>query len=119
MTPRGRRWVAAAGILAAAPALAWWWFRDSEFRLPARLDTEQVVVDLSAAFDRGAVDAGAPKYPVRPGVVQPGEPLRGAGPRAVIVAPPGARLRFRVTVPAGGALRFGAGLHRLTQRARG
>src|SRR5262249_41775420 len=57
--------------------------------------------------------------PVRPGVVQPGEPLRGAGPRAVILAPPGARLRFRVTVPPGGALRFGAGVDGATKRSHG
>src|SRR2546428_13407523 len=110
MTSRGRRWSAAAGILAAAAVLVWWWLRADEFRLPARLDTEQVVVDLSAAFDHGTVAAEAPADPVRLGVLQPGEPLRGAGPRAVILAPPGARLRFPVTAPAGGALRFGAGV---------
>src|SRR5207245_10271000 len=50
--------------------------------------------------------------PVRVGVGQRAEPLRGAGPRAVVVAPAGARLRFRVAAPAGAALRLGAGVER-------
>src|SRR2546425_416029 len=118
MTSRGRRWSAAAGLLAVAAGLAWWWLRADEFRLPARLGTEQVVADLSAAFDHGTVAAEAPADPVRPGVLQPGEPLRGAGPRAVILAPPGARPRFRVTAPAGGALPVRARAARPPQTAR-
>src|SRR2546430_5626984 len=110
MTSRGRRWSAAAGLLAVAAGLVWWGLGADEFGLPARLGAEQVVADLSAAFDHGTVAAEAPADPVRPGVLQPGEPLRGAGPRAVILSPPGARLRFRVTAPAGGTLRFGAGV---------
>ncbi|TMA59964.1 MAG: hypothetical protein E6J75_02055 [Deltaproteobacteria bacterium] len=117
MTSRGRRWSGSAGILAALAMLAGWWLRNAEFRLPTRLGTEQVVADLSATFDRGTVAAEAPADPVRLGVVQPGEPLRGAGQRAVVVTPPGARLYFRVTAPAGGALRFGAGVDGTTKRS--
>ena len=109
---RRRRIVAATAICIGIAITALKWFGDSRFRLPARLVTEDVVADLSAAFDRDAVVAEPAADPVRLGVVQPGEPLRGAGPRAVVVAPAGARLRFRVAAPAGAALRLGAGVER-------
>jgi len=79
-----------------------------EFRLPAEIRVEQVVADLSAAFERSTVVEEAPGAPVQLGGIQPtphfGEPS-GAYRRA-IVAPPRSRLRFAVRVPAGGALHF-------------
>src|SRR5438094_4193517 len=109
---RRRRIVAATAICIGIAITALKWFGDGRFRLPARLVTEDVVSDLSGAFDRDAVVAEPAADPVRLGVVQPGEPLRGAGPRAVVVAPAGTRLRFRVAAPAGAALRLGAGVER-------
>src|SRR5437879_4223823 len=105
---RRRRIVAGTAFLFGATIAGWIWLGDRRFRLPTRLVTEDVVADLSVAFDRDAVIAEPAADPVRLGVVQPGEPLRGAGPRAVVVAPAGARLRFRVAAPAGAALRLGA-----------
>jgi len=110
MTPHGRRRVAAGVALLVGAAVVWVRLRSREFSLPARIVTEDVIADLSAAFDRDNVAAEAPDALVRQGVVQPGEPLRGAGARRAIVAPPGARIRFRATLPAGAGLRFGAGM---------
>src|SRR5213078_4054781 len=100
MTPHGRRRVAAGVALLVGAAVVWVRLRSREFSLPARIVTEDVIADLSAAFDRDAVAAEAPGAPVRQGVLQPGEPLRGAGARRAIVAPPGARVRFRAGMEA-------------------
>src|SRR5205823_2997911 len=107
MTPHGRRRVAAGVALLVGAAVVWVRLRSREFSLPARIVTEDVIADLSAAFDRDNVAAEAPDALVRQGVVQPGEPLRGAGARRAIVAPPGARIRFRATLPAGAGPRPG------------
>jgi len=62
---RRRRIVAATAICVGVAIAAWRWFGDSRFRLPARLVTEDVVADLSAAFDRDAVVAEPAADPVR------------------------------------------------------
>lgn len=85
--------------------------------LPQQITVEESVVDLSAAFTRAAVVAEPPSDPVRTGPVQPGEPLRGAGQRIAIVAPPGAQVRFDAAVPANAVLRFAAGVDGAKVRA--
>ncbi|HUE29764.1 MAG TPA: hypothetical protein VMR79_02750, partial [Verrucomicrobiae bacterium] len=80
------------------------------FRLPAEIRLEQVVADLSAAFDPSAVVEQAADAPVHLGGIQPtghfGDP--GGAYRRAIVAPPRSRVRFRLHVPAGAALHFSA-----------
>jgi len=81
---------AAVGLAAAcliSALLAWWRHSRDDFRLPSRLSIADPVADLSAGFERTAVLEEAAGDPVRPGVIQPGEPLRGDGPRVSLVAP--------------------------------
>ena len=105
--------VATAGVL----ALLVWWHRSGDgHRLPAALSIAVPVADLSAAFERSAVVEEAASDPVRPGVIRPGEPLRGNGPRTCLVAPPRSRIRFAVGAPPGAALRFAIGVEGVKAR---
>jgi arylsulfatase A-like enzyme len=103
-------------VLAAAvvAALAWrlgpWADR---WRLPSRIVIEETVADLSAGFARTAVLSEAPGTPVASGGLQPGGELAvEEAYRRAILAPPPAEIRFRVRVPAGARLHFGAGVQR-------
>jgi arylsulfatase A-like enzyme len=109
---------AAVGVLAAT-ALVWHLRRGDVFRLPSRIAVEDVVADLSGGFQRDAVVEEAGSDPVRVGVVEPGDRLRGAGARTSLVAPPRSRIRFQVAVPSGGALRFAFGVEGKRQRETG
>jgi arylsulfatase A-like enzyme len=98
---------------------AWRWLGRGSAALPATLTTEEVVADLSAAFDPSAVERQAPDAPVRRGDIEPGDPLRGDGIRASLVAPAPSRLRFALDVPADAALRFAAGVEGTKKREEG
>jgi arylsulfatase A-like enzyme len=104
VTGRVRR-VALAGVpVALLIAVAALWFPAWQRRLPRELTVEEVVAQLPDTLE------GAGDTPIRRGPIQPGDPLRGDGPRASIIAPPGARIRFPVSVPADAALRFSVGV---------
>jgi arylsulfatase A-like enzyme len=94
---RGRLLLAlVAGTLVAA--VAWW--RRSE-PIPLRLPERLVVEDEIAGF----APEGAQVGPIRPG-----DPLRGAGPRRALLAPPGTRLVWRVAVPSDAVLYLSLGV---------
>jgi arylsulfatase A-like enzyme len=79
-------------------------------RLPPRMQIEETVASLSARFDRSSVVEERTDSPVRTGRLRPGFELDVQGRhRRAIIAPPPARVRFRVDVPAGATLRFGIG----------
>lgn len=85
--------------------------RGAGFRLPPHLSLEETVADLSTELDRHAVVREAVDAPVRVDGLQPSaahDP--NGGYRRVLVAPPPAHLRFRLSVPVGGALKFGVGV---------
>jgi arylsulfatase A-like enzyme len=89
----------------AALALAAACRRDA---LPPRVTVEDVVADLAPPLVAGATVTEPTPGAVRPGVLQPGDPLAGAGPRPSLVAPPPAVVRMTLEVPDGAALRFSA-----------
>ena len=101
--PRTRTAIGVGILIATAVVvgqLAWGWW--SEFRLPVRLLSRELVADLSATFPASALDP-APSLTV--GWLQPGEELRAeAAARRAIIAPPGSAIRFRVRVPADGEI---------------
>ncbi len=101
-----------AALAAGAGAVAAWWVvaRDPADRLPPEIVVEHVVADLSRSLDGVTVVAQATTDPVRAGEIRPGHRLAGQGERPTLVAPPPARLRLTLAVPAGGALRFGVGV---------
>lgn len=82
----------------------------SDDALPPWLTVEESITDLGATFSRAAVIAEPANDPARVGTLQPGEPLRGAGPRVAIITPPGTRLRFETALPADAVLRFAVGV---------
>src|SRR5713101_6256298 len=113
---------AAVGLAAAcliSALLASWLHSRDDFRLPSRLSIADPVADLSAGFERTAVLEEAAGDPVRPGVIQPGEPLRGDGPRVSLVAPPRSRIHFALDVPRGAVLRFAVGVEGAKARRTG
>ena len=90
-----------AAVVGGQLGRAWW----SEFRLPERLRSEELVADLSATFPTSALD---PDPSLTVGWLQPGEELRAeAAARRAIVTPPGSAVRFRVRVPPDGVLGVG------------
>jgi arylsulfatase A-like enzyme len=108
----GRRlaWLGAAGLLAAAVVLAPRLWRD-EFDLPARIRVEEVVQELSAGFDPASVVEQARDAPVHAGWIRPSQNFHAEGGlRRALVAPPPSTMRFRVRLPPGAVLRFGAGV---------
>jgi len=92
------------GVAGRAP-----WSR--EFRLPTRLPIEETVEDLLAGFSPTSVVAQRADAPVTLDALQPSPDGQMTGAyRRAIVAPPPTTVRFRIRVPAGGTLRFGAGV---------
>jgi arylsulfatase A-like enzyme len=114
-----RGFLALVVVAAIAAAVASWRRRGEDFVLPSRITVDEVVADLSATFDRAAVVEEAAAAPVRVGELEPGDALRGFGPRTSLIASPRSRLRFRVEVPAGAVLRFGVGVDGPKQRDSG
>jgi arylsulfatase A-like enzyme len=92
---------------------------DDRRGLPAHITVEEIVADLSGGFGREAVIEEPAPDAVRPGVLQPGMPIRGAGARASLVTPPRSRLRFRVAVPRDAALLFAVGVEGAGRREEG
>jgi arylsulfatase A-like enzyme len=90
--------------------------------VPERMRIEEVVWNLSAMFDRGAVVEEDARAPVSVRRLGPGFEWRaGGGDRQAIAAPPPSAVRYRATVPAGAVLRFGVGVEgpgRRDDRAR-
>ena len=108
-------WRRLAAVLAVAVGLgvgAWWWLRPDPRRVPAALTLEDEVGVLT-------VDDLPPEAGVREGRVRPGDPLRGAGPRRVLLAPPGTRVRWEVAAPAGAVLRLAFGVEGSGERDPG
>jgi arylsulfatase A-like enzyme len=106
-----RRFAGALGVavLAGAVLLIARARRDGE-RLPALLTVADVVAELGDPLAPDAVLEQTPGDPVRRGALQPGDLLRGAGPRPALVAPPRSRIRLQVTAPPGSALLFAFGV---------
>jgi len=93
--------VAVAAVLALRP----------RHPLPETLALEDTIADLGTRVGPATIVAQAAGAPVRTAVIEPAKDhLAGGGPRRAVVAPPPSRLRFRVAVPDGGALRFGIGV---------
>jgi arylsulfatase A-like enzyme len=76
--------------------------------LPPRVTIEEVVAELAPPLVAGATVSEPAPGAVRPGVLQPGDPLAGAGPRPSLVTPPTSVVRIPLDVPEGAALRFSA-----------
>ena len=108
----------AAVATVLAGAAGWWRYGAGEFRLPARITVEDVVVDLSETFDRAVVAEESSDAPVYPAELQPGDSLKGVGPRPSLATPPHAKLRFDLEVPSNAILRFGVGVEGNGQRDR-
>jgi arylsulfatase A-like enzyme len=101
-----RRAALAIGVMAAVAGVAVW-LHPLRGGLAPRLTLEEVVADLSA-------DAAVERERL-----QPGDPLRGDGPRASLIAPPPSHLAFRVDVPSDGGLRFSVGVEGSGRREPG
>lgn len=93
-----------------AGAVAWRVVRAREAMLPATIAVEELVRDLSRTLDPAAVMTQAPGDPTRAGELRPGDPLMGQGARPGLLTPPPSQLRFRLDVPADGALTFAVGV---------
>lgn len=119
---RGRVVAAIAGILAlGAGVTVWWlgsWRAGDTYQLPPYMQVEDLVADLSAAFDRAAVVSEVRDAPVRVGRLEPGFNLdvHGRHRRAIVVPPPAA-VRFRTRVVRGSRLRFSVGIQREVPRS--
>lgn len=107
---RGRRAALASVLVALLVTGAILWFRPWQRRLPPELTIEEVVAELPETLEGAAVVEEVHDAPVRRGFVQPGDPLRGDGPRPSVIAPPCSRIRLPVAVPSGGTLRFSVGV---------
>ncbi len=105
--------LAAAGL---AVGLATWRAAPREPPLAPTIAVEDVVTHFSRRLDPAAVVEQDARDPVRAGELRPGDPLMGHGERPGLITPPRSRLRFRVAVPPGGALRFGVGVEGDGQR---
>ncbi len=102
--------VAALALMAAA--LLWW--RPAGEPLPPTIAAEETVAHLSDGLAPDTVRAQNPEAPVRDGLLEPGDRLReGGGHRPSLVAPPPARIAFRLDVPPDAALRFDVGVERV------
>jgi arylsulfatase A-like enzyme len=104
------RWLAAAAAAVALALGAAALLRDRVRALPDTIAVEETVAYLADTLDAGAVLAQDPGAPVRRGLLEPGDRLRGEGHRPSLVLPPPARVRFRVHAPPGAALRFAVGV---------
>jgi arylsulfatase A-like enzyme len=75
------------------------------------VEGEEMVTNLSAAFDRAAIEGPTGPTGVRLGALEPGFKLRlGGRQREAILAPPPARMVYRVSVPPGAVLRLSLGV---------
>jgi arylsulfatase A-like enzyme len=82
--------------------------------LPDTIAAEDTVAHLSDALAADTVRAQNAADPVRDGLLEPGDRLRdGGGHRPSLIAPPPARIGFRLDVPPDAALRFDVGVERV------
>src|SRR6185503_18532764 len=110
------RRVVVLGVLTLAAIALRPWIRPPADTLGPTLVVEDVVGDLLDGFEPGAVIAERADAPVALETLTPGDWLRGDGPRPSLAMPAPARVRLRATIPAGGALRFAAGVGGVTRR---
>ena len=101
VSARMRRRLLALAALALATACR----RDA---LPPRVTVEEVVAELAPPLAAGASVSEPSAGAVHAGVLQPGDPLAGAGPRPSLLAPPPAVVRLPLDVPPDATLRFSA-----------
>lgn len=78
--------------------------------LPAAVTLEEVVVQLAPPLIAGATVAAPAPDAVRAGFLQPGGKRPGEMPRECLVTPAPSSVRFPITVPDDGRLRFAVGV---------
>jgi arylsulfatase A-like enzyme len=119
-----RRRAALVVTLAAAAGLALWsphGFETGREQGPAGIgnvlpptmlvEGEEMVTNLSAAFDRATIEGPGGSAGVRLGALEPGFKLTlGGRQREAILVPPPTRMVHRVSVPPRAVLRFGLGV---------
>jgi arylsulfatase A-like enzyme len=75
------------------------------------VEGEEMVTNLSTAFDRATIEGPAGSTGVRLGALEPGFKLElGGRQREAILAPPPTRMVYRVNVPSRAVLRFSLGV---------
>jgi arylsulfatase A-like enzyme len=89
-------------------------------RLGAAMRVEDVLVNLSAPFDVGAIVEQNAGLPASVGNLQPGGEWRvGGRGRQAIITPPPATVRYRMKAPVAASLRFGIGVEGRGRREPG
>ncbi len=101
-----------AATLVVAAVLGWRVLRPHEHALPPSIRIEDVVRELAPGGEPPAVVEPASGEAPRTAIVRPGDPLKGQGGRPALITPAPSRLRFRVDVPADGALAFAVAVER-------